>query len=291
MKFIIKSICVFAFLSSVVSSAQQTPNYTFWRQNLSSINPAYAGSTEKTEINIIGLTNQWNGAGDSPKTQSLLGHTSFNKVGLGLELVQDKIFIQRETNVFVNFSYKLQVSGTNHLYLGLKTGGSFFNVDFSRLETVDPINQGKVDNKFNPNFGIGAYFKTDNYFLSLSAPRILKAKRYEEIAGAPQSASDETLITFGGGYFYNINDDIELTPAIIARYVNGAPFSFDFTATARLYKKAEVGINYRLDDSIFPMATFEIANTLVLGFTYGFPVSENKEVSDGSAEFLLKLKL
>lgn len=290
MKNIYKLIGVFALLFSVSSVAQQTPEYTFWRQNMGLINPAFVGSTEKTEINIISYKDQFTGVQDGPQTQSVSAQGSFNdNVGIGLELVSDRVFIQKETNVFANFSYKLSFGENKNLFLGLKAGGSFFNVDFTRLQTQDVINQGEVS-KFNLNFGLGAYYKADKFFVSLSAPRILKAERYEEISGSTQKATDATLVMFGGGYFYDLNENIQLIPALMTRYVEGVPFGLDFSASARFYKKFELGGNYRLNDSMSVMASFEIAKMLDLGFAYDFATSDVKEQTSGGPEFLLKLK-
>jgi type IX secretion system PorP/SprF family membrane protein len=127
MKKIYKIVGVFALLFSINSVAQQTPEYTFWRQNMALINPAYVGSTDKTEINIISYKDQFSGVQGGPQTQSIAAQGSFNdKVGIGLELVSDRVFIQKETNIFVNFSYKLNFGEGKDLSLGLKAGGSFF---------------------------------------------------------------------------------------------------------------------------------------------------------------------
>ena len=63
------------------------------------------------------------------------------------------------------------------------------------------VNQVEVSN-FNLNFGIGAYYKTEKYFVSLASPRLLNAERYEDISETTQKASDATLIMYGGGCFY-----------------------------------------------------------------------------------------
>jgi len=293
MKYIYKLIGVFTLLFSLTSVAQQTPEFTFWRQNIGLVNPAYAGSTEKTEINVISYKDQFNGIQGGPQTQALAAQGSYNdKVGVGLEIVSDRVFIQKETNIFVNFSYKLNFGEKKDLFLGLKAGGSFFNVDFTKLKTSDSYNQnqGKVE-KFNPNFGLGAYYKADKYFVSLSAPRILNAERYEEVAGGTaQEASDATLIMFGGGYFYDLNETIQLIPALMTRYVDGSPFSLDVTASARFYKRFELGANYRLNDSVSVLASFEIAEMLDLGFAYDFTTSDINDYTKGGPEFLLKVK-
>ncbi len=290
MKNIYKLIGVFTLLFSVSSVAQQTPEYTFWRQNMGLINPAYVGSTAKTEINVMSYKDQFSGVHDGPQTQSIAAQGSYtDKVGIGLEIVGDRVFIQKETNVFANFSYKLSFGENKDLFLGLKAGGSFFNVDFNDLQTQDAINQGEV-NKFNPNFGLGAYYKADKYFVSLSAPRILKTTRYEDIAGDAQEATDATLVMFGGGYFYDLNENIQLIPALMTRYVSGAPFGLDFSASARFYDKYELGGNYSLNDSVSIMASFEIVAMLDLGFAYDFATSDIKDQTSAAPEFFLKVK-
>jgi len=260
---------------------------------MSLINPAYVGSTKKTEINVISYKDQFSGVHNGPQTQSVAVQGSFNdKVGVGLEIVSDRVFIQKETNIFANFSYKLSFGEKKDLYLGLKAGGSFFNVDFNKLQTEDTYNQsqGRLS-KFNPNFGLGAYYKADKYFVSLSAPRILNAERYEEVAGGrAQEATDATLVMFGGGYYYDLNENIQLIPALMTRYIDGAPFGLDFNASARFYNKFELGGSYRLNDSMSVMASFELAEMLDLGFAYDFATSDIKEQTSGGPEFLLKVK-
>jgi len=291
MKNILKAIGVVAFLATATVSAQQTPTQAFWRQNLDMINPAYVGSTDKTEINVVGFKNGWTGIADAPSTQFMSAHGSFNEnVGIGLSIMQDQVFIQQETNVFAKFSYKLPMGDNANLYLGLKAGGSFFNVDFSRLATNDPLNtQGNVRN-FNPNFGLGAYYKTEKYFVSLAAPRLLKAERFEQVNGLAQDASDALEVSLGGGYFYKLNDKFTIIPAVMARYVDGAPFGVDVNVSARFMDKFELGGNYRLNDSFSALISFEVAKMLDLGFAYEFATSDINEFTSGGPEFFLKVK-
>lgn len=281
---------VVAFLFTTMVSAQQTPSQAFWRQNLDMINPAYVGSTGKTEINVVGFKNGWSGVADAPSTQFMSAHTSLsNRVGVGLSVMQDQVFIQRESNVFLKFSYKLPVSDTANLFLGLKAGGSYFNVDFGRLNTEDAINTGSVD-KFNPNFGIGAYYKAEKYFLSLSVPRVLQAERYEEIAGETQDAADALEVIVGGGYYYKLNDKFTIIPALLTRYVDGAPIGLDLNASARFMDKFELGANYRLNTSVSALFSFEVAKLVDLGFAYEFMTSDINEFTSGGPEFLVKVK-
>ena len=291
MKNIIKLVGVVAFLFTTIVSAQQTPTQAFWRQNLDMINSAYVGSTDKTEISLVGFKNGWTGIADAPSTQFMSAHTAINdRVGLGVSVMQDQVFIQRESNIFLKFSYKLPISETANLYLGLKAGGSYFNVDFGRLNTSDPLNSNGSVDRFNPNFGLGAYYKTEKYFVSLSVPRVLQADRFEAVDGLAQDASDALEVIFGGGYYYKLNDKFTIIPALLTRYVDGAPISVDVNASARFMDKFEVGANYRLNSSISALFSFEVAKIIDLGFAYEFITSDINEYTTGGPEFLVKVK-
>ncbi len=290
MRYIYLYSIVLISLVSFNAFAQQTPEYTFWRQNMSLFNPAYVGSAKNVEVNTL-YRNQFNTIDDGPQTFAFSANSALkNNFGIGIEVVSDRVFIQKETNVFVNISYKLNFEEGENLYLGLKAGGSFFNVDFTRLQTFDPINQGEVS-RFNPNFGLGAYYKTDNYFLSLSAPKILQSKRYDKIDGTTQDATDVPLVMFGGGYFYDLNIDIQFIPALMTRYIKGTPFGFDVNFNTRFYNKFEIGVGYCFNDSFDAMASFQVSKFINIGFAYDFATSDIKGLSTGGAEFLLKLTL
>lgn len=124
MKF--NSICIwFSMVSLLVVgtlSAQQDPNYTFYRFNMNVINPAFAGAGEATNIGL-NVRSQWAGVQGAPETQTLVFGTPIGKnVGVGLSVVNDKTFIEDQTSVSLDFSYKLKLDEAHDVYFGLKGG-------------------------------------------------------------------------------------------------------------------------------------------------------------------------
>ena len=93
-----------------------------------------------------------------------------------------------------------------------------------------------------------------------------------------------------GGYFYDLNENIQLIPALMTRYVSGAPFDIDFSVSARFYDKYELGGNYSLNDSVSIMTSLEIVEMLDLGIAYDFVSSDIKDQTSGGPEFFLKVK-
>lgn len=291
MKHIInKSLVVLVLLVVNMLYAQQDPSYTLYQYNMNIINPAYAGIQDLTEINL-NYRSQWVNLDGSPSTQSLSVSKPFNdKVGLGLSIVNDKVFVLKQTDVFIDFSYKLQVSENAKLYFGLKAGGSFIDIDLTSLDIMDdPVFSENVS-KFNPNIGIGFHLKGPKYYVTLSAPSLLKSKRYEKDGVKVTNATDELHSYLGAGYTFDINDRIGLTPSILSRFVTGAPASIDLTATTHFQNLLDFGLSYRLDESFSVLALIEIAEWIHFGYAYEMTTSDVKDYSQGSHEVLLRFK-
>ena len=162
--------------------AQQDPNYVFYRYTMNVINPAYAGADGVTSF-TFNLRSQWQGVESAPRTQTFFASTPFNeRVGLGISAVNDRTFIERQTAVFLDFSYKLPLSDETDVFFGLKAGGNFFDVNASGLQTFNIVQDPLLrdESRFNPNIGIGVLLQHESYFVSLSAPRILNTRRLKK---------------------------------------------------------------------------------------------------------------
>ena len=290
MKYIINTVKILAFLLVWSATAQQAPNYSLYKYNLNIINPAYAGSNGFSQLSAA-FRSQWVGVQDAPETQTInYNGLLTEKVGIGVNVQRDNVFISNEYNVYADFSYKLNIAENMSLFLGLKAGGTFLDIEFEKLGNgTDPLLNQNVS-EFNPNFGAGAYLKGEKFFVTVSTPKILKTNRYDKNA-LSSSASDEMHVYAGGGYSFDISDNVVLTPSVMGRYVGGSPFSVDISATGRFMDRFEVGANYRLDDSITGLAYFDIANWVSLGYGYERNISDVRDFNDGSHEIMVRFNL
>ncbi|AOW20935.1 PorP/SprF family type IX secretion system membrane protein [Urechidicola croceus] len=288
----LKIILIFAvIIASGKLFAQQDPSYTLYKYNMNIINPAYVGSNEYTELNL-NFRSQWLNIEDSPETQSLSFAKPVNeKIGLGLSIVKDQVDIIRETSYTIDFSYKLQVSESSDLYLGLKAGGYTFSADFlSKGIRGDNLFSENV-NRFNPVVGAGAYFKTDKFYATVSVPNVLNGKRVARSNEDYAEATDELHLFAGAGYTFDINEDLKFSPSFMTRFVQGAKASVDLTGTFDIYEKVELGASYRLDDSISAIGLFKLADWFQLGYAYEFTTSDIIEYSNNTHEVMLRFKL
>ena len=172
------------------TSAQQDPNFTLYNFNMNIINPATAGSNDMQTLSL-GYRSQWIGLSDAPNTQVLNFTKPLNKgLGLGVSIVRDQVFVLQETDITVDVSYKLQLSETHDLYFGIKTGGSFVNIDLTKTGAVNDPLFTENQNFFNAQFGAGLYVTHKDYYISISTPNFLNGKRYVKQGNAPRAAVD-----------------------------------------------------------------------------------------------------
>ena len=253
MKKIILHIII--LLVSTAIWAQQDAQYTQYMYNMSVINPAYTTSNIGI-VNIGGLhRTQWVGVVGSPKSSNIFAHTPINdKIEVGFSLINDNIGdIVKENNLFADFAYILDLEENGKISFGLKTGVTFFDVNFNNfsLESGDVFTDPDFADNINKSFfniGAGVFYNTDNYYIGFSIPSILKANHLDRNNGKYQG-TDQPHVYLTGGYVFQINNQLKLKPAFMTKAVKGAPLSVDITANILYENKLEFGVGYRIEDA------------------------------------------
>jgi len=229
---------------TVATLAQQDPNYTLYRYNMNLVNPAYAGAHEGSELGL-NFRSQWAGVDGAPETQSIFfGAPVGRNLGLGVSIINDRTFIENQTSIAIDVSYRLKVDVETFLYFGIKAGANSYNVNTSGLVTfglgADP-SLNNLDGGFTPNIGAGAYLKGNRYFVSLSMPRLLSSDRLENINGTAQLGRNRLHMYASAGYDIKVSDGFEIKPSALLRYVNAAPISIDLTTGLEFNQRFEIG--------------------------------------------------
>lgn len=289
---------IFAIALLLVSSAlmaQQESAYSFYRQHMNLVNPAYAGIDSLT-VATSTLRKQWTGVENAPETQAVSFGTSLGKnLGFGMTVINDQTFIEKQTYVSVDFSYKLKMSETADVYFGIKAAGNTYNVNTTGLQTYnvqsDPA-LASISN-FNPNVGVGAVYKEGALYVSLSIPRLLNTKKATNDSGYASVATDSPHIYLSGGYDFPLNGEFStlvVKPSAMLRYVSGAPVSVDFTTMLQIDKTFEIGGMYRTDKAYAAMATVLISNRLLFGFAYEMSTQPTLAAARNTNEILLQFR-
>lgn len=289
-------IYIFILFISLVSNAQQDPQYTQYMYNMSVLNPAYA--TDNADVINFGALYraQWVGSVGGPTTGSFFAHSPIaKKVEMGLSIIHDEIGdVVKETNVFVDFAYVLKLNETNKLSFGVKGGATFFSTNFDGFvysdELPDPAFANNLSKTF-PNIGVGTFYFGENYYLGLSSPNLLKTKHLEKQDGIVETGVEEIHYFFTGGYVFNLNDNLKFKPAFMTKAVSGAPLSVDITTNFLINNVFEIGAGYRWDDSVSGLVNFKITPALRIGYAYDYTVSNLGRFNSGSHEIMVLFDL
>lgn len=283
------------FLLTVSLSAQQDTNNSFYRYNMNLINPAFAGANNETNV-AVNIRSQWSGIEGAPETQSFIFDKPVgSNVGLGLSIINDKTFIENQTFIAVDFSYRLKISESSDLYFGLKGGFNSYDANTDGLLTYglqqDPSLMN-ISGQFNPNIGAGLYLRHENYFISLSIPKILTPDRLEQNDDLVRLGMDKSHMYLSGGFNILLSENLILKPTTLLRYVASAPFSVDLTTLLEINNAFEIGGSYRLDESFAVLSVFQIQNWIEIGYAYEMPINQDiKGFEKGSHEIMFNLKL
>ena len=278
------------FLVSNKAEAQQDPNFTLYNFNMNIINPAYAGTKDSPELNLV-YRSQFLGIDDAPRTVSMAYSKNVGRnLGIGISLINDKVFILKQTDVAVDISYKIKLSEQTKLYFGLKAGGGFTNIDLTRAYDGgdDPLFLENQD-FFNPHVGAGIHVQNEKFYITVSTPNFLKGKRYEKQGNAPTVAIDNSHFYLGTGVNLSLSENLMVTPMFMMRNVEGVPNSYDMGAAFDIHKKVIIGMNYRVKEMISSYTLLDVSDKLKFGVAYDVTMSDLYLVDQrGSIEFIFK---
>ena len=284
-----KKITYILLLVVSLAFSQEDPHYSLYKYNMHVVNPAYAGSTDFTNISL-NVRKQWLGLDGAPTTNSLYIDSPFSeKIGVGLSIVNDQYSIIKETQFYADFSYKLEFFGYDEaLYLGLKAGGSILNIDYESLSLgTDPLFASNLT-KFNPNVGIGAYYKNENFWAQVAIPRILTGKWVESQANTPVVGKSTRHYYIGGGTKYYVGSYMTANTSFMAKIAKGAPTSVDISGSLIYDEKFEAGLSYRLKESIGAMVSVKPSDWLFIAYAYEYNTTPIKTISSGTHEVIIK---
>jgi len=274
---------------------QQDPNYTFYRYSMNLFNPAFAGSAEGPEV-VLGLRSQWAGVEGAPESQSAIFSTPIGQnVGLGLSVLNDRTFIENQTWVAIDFSYKLQLNENTNLFFGLKASGNNYDVNTQGLITYGVGQDGSLmdfKSRFTPNIGVGVYVKGDNYFLSLSAPKLLSPERLQERDGQVLVGMDRRHVYLVGAYDFVLGKGVTLQTTSMLRYVDAAPLSVDLTTVVDFGNHFKLGATYRYNEAFGGLVLFEVSNSFSVGYAYEWALQQElSNIDNNSHELFMRLRI
>lgn len=313
---------------ALMASGQQKPQYTQYILNNYIINPALSGIENYTDAKLS-YRSQWSGLKGAPVTdyfsiQGPIGKkdyktnaTSFRVPGknprgnaywetytaskphhgIGFMMLNDKTGLYNRFSVDASYAYHIGLNARTNLALGIAAGIINISYDISKVNfagPVDPVlrNSGRNSlHSIRPDLSAGLWLYSASYFLGLSAQQIIPQKYTFADKSTLEKATLIPHLFATAGYRFLLNDDINVLPSVMFKYVKGTPTSpqFDFNIKFQYRDLLWTGGSYRYHDGFAAMVGFNVGNTFNLGYAYDITRSHLNTVSGGTNEIIIGL--
>ena len=281
-------------MGALISKGQQDPMYSQYIFNLQTVNPAYAGYWQTTGFTLLSR-DQWVGLNGHPTTQTFSFQTPLRSenVGIGFNVVLDKVGLEKRMLFNIDYSYKILLSENTSLRFGIKGGFTNYSNNLSQYvqnDPNDPLFQGTVDNKFMPNFGAGLFLSSDKYYLSLSLPKILE-NSYKSNVNNFKTTSELRHFFFAGGLMFDLSEHLKFKPSFMTKSALGAPFEYDLSANFLIAERFWIGAMYRSGDAVGVNAQWIINKKLRFGYAYDFTTTDLQNYHKGVHEIMISYEI
>lgn len=287
-------LILFCF-GSLLSHSQQLSSYSHYSFNTLVVNPAYAGSRGSLSITSLNRA-QWVGFKGAPITNSLTAHMPIrnNSMGIGLSLMNDKIGPINSTSISIDYAYRIRFNKQSGLSLGIKSTAQFTQLNLSGLAAIDNNDgmiTGSVRSQFNPNFGVGAFYSNNNFFVGLSSPLLIEHDLKVQNITTSQALLKRHYF-FNTGLAIKLNSSFSFKPSVQLKLVPGASPQADLTALFSIPSNLEMGLTYRTNDGLGLLIGIIVNNRFRIGYGYDFSVNVRTGKNNiGSHELLLRYEL
>ena len=285
-----KILIILLFLPFIMK-AQNDVAYTHFIFNKMAYNPAYTGNQKTFELLAL-YRKQWSGINGAPTTGTFAAQLPFfnNKNAVGLALTSDAIGQMEVLSLDLSYAYHIRTGNTTRLSLGLMGRLEQARIDWNQSQAIDIEDSGIPSGQetvTSPNFGFGAYYSGDNFYVGLSSPRLLKNTIYLDQSDKVVSKRDVTTWYVMAGTRFSLSSNVEFAPSILASYNPNAPLDLDLNANFFFMQSIWAGLSYRWDDSLDALIGYEFKNGIRVGFAYDFTLSELEKATNGSYEVML----
>ena len=287
------SVC---FLLSTISLcySQEQPLLSQYMFDRLIINPAYAGSSDMISSTLT-YKNKFIGIDGAPRTQVFSIHAPIQtkSMGVGLKAIHDKIGLTNQTSVTAVYAYHLDFTN-GKLSFGLEGGILNQSTDFASLRRIDqedntlPLNKESV---MVPDAAFGVYYRYKKFYSGVSVYHLLQSKlKYAGYERTPfAKLSNHYFLT--GGYSIKANENINLEPSLLLKYVAKASLQADMNINATYKEMLTIGASFRTGDAIAIIIQYSFKDRIKFGYAFDYTISELATYNNGSHEIMLSYNI
>lgn len=324
-----KKLVLFGVLlsGSFFGAAQQLSHYTQYVLNNYILNPALSGIENYMDIKMSGR-DQWVGLEGAPKTAYLTLHAPLGKKdykttatsfalpgrnprgeaywenytaseshhGIGFSIINDRTGNFSRFTAAASYAYHLGLNASTNLSAGFAAGMSRIGRDGSKSDftgTGDASDPAQTDeaviSKVRPHLSAGLWLYAADYFIGISAQQIIPQKipfNYQT-----ENSAGKLVPHFfaSAGYRYLVNDDINVLPSVMVKYIASTPTTpqFDLNVKLQYQDLFWVGGSYRLKDGYAAMIGLNTGNVFNISYAYDFTKTPLNTASKGTHELII----
>lgn len=283
---------LFTLFSISIIYAQENPQYSHFLFNKLAYNPGYTGGKEVMAIQAL-YRQQWQNIEGAPRTANIAIHTPFasRKCGIGLMITQDQLGLVSNTLIDALYAYRLHLSESTTLSFGLQARIEYSNFNWSEGKTTggtDGLIPAEDESSVKPNFGVGAYLKSGNFFIGFSIPQFMETTLYKDNLDKVPSFKRLRTYYLMTGAELPLSKNLDFLPGMLVSFIPNAPLEAEWNLNLMFYKTFLVGLSYRMGDSVDGLIGLQLTKQLQLGLSYDYSISELKNYNIGSFEAMLE---
>ena len=272
----------------------QESSLIFNKFNLSVFNPAYVG-VDGSAINLNTRV-QWLGIEDGPMTNYLIIHLPEKKnASLGFTVQNDRVFVENKSQVTLDYSYKLKLSNSSYLSLGLKAGGRFFYIDINNVPRIfSEANQSisEPGSYFSPILGAGVSYVSKKGFLGVAVPGLLNSMALNTNQEWELTSRDYTYLHVSGGIYLNLSDKFSVNPSLIYRSNPRQPDLFNSVIEMDYNDRFSLGSIYTNNNTMAFFFKLKSKKGFHIGYGHEFSTASDVEaIKNSTHELMLRIDL
>lgn len=300
---------LFAFCFAVfytICNAQQPAHFTLYRDNLTALNPAFAGSDGQLTASAL-VRQQWTGLSGAPQTQFVQIELPVNAIssGFGLTLQNDRLGLQQTVQGALAYSLFVRTGKKSRLSGGIRAGFGTMTWNGAQIRTPEGnYSTGTSDHRdvilpnvpFNGQFPVldaGLMYQRNVVKLGLGVKNLAQSSPWHTINNGKNRLVTNYFFTFATEF--EIREQLRLLPSAFFR-TDLIENQLDITLLSEFFRKFSLGVGFRgwnksSRDALNIMAGFRLSEHFRCFYAYDINLSPLKNSNSGSHELLLQYKL
>ena len=274
--------------------AQQNTQYSQYMFNGLYINPGYAGYKEALNMNTY-YRSQWTGVEGGPKTMAVaIDNVMHNdKIGLGLNVIHDKVGNERNLSIYANYAYRLRLGEDPNKRLAFGIGAGLLNTGFDNAGVI--TNEQElihISNTIMPDVRFGIYYSSMTFFAGLSMDNMLSTAIFNgktNYNGIPPVR--QYYLSVGG--IIPLSYDILFKPSTLIKHADkggNRALSTDLNAAIIFAERFTVGATYRtalssknpsmenrklpLPNAFIALLEFKATSNFKVGYSFDYTLND-----------------